>query len=56
MDDMKVSMAMHSGVITVSPETRLTRVAKLMGDRRMHCVVVATAPIEVGSVWFASPL
>jgi CBS domain-containing protein len=48
---MKVSKAMHFGVITVPPETRLTKVAKLMADRRMHCVVVATAPIEVGSVW-----
>jgi len=48
---MKVSKAMHFGVITVSPETRLTRVAKLMADRRTHCVVVATAPIKAGSVW-----
>lgn len=48
---MKVSKAMHSGVVTVSPTEPLTKVAKLMADRRLHCVVVATAPIEVGSLW-----
>jgi len=48
---VKVSTAMHSGVITVSPNTPLTKVAKLMANRRMHCVVVATEPIEVGSLW-----
>jgi CBS domain-containing protein len=47
----KVSKAMHSGVITVSPSTALTKVAKLMANGRLHCVVVATPPIEVGSLW-----
>lgn len=48
---IKVSKAMHSGVITVSPQAPLTKVAKLMADRRLHCVVVGIEPLEVGSVW-----
>jgi CBS domain-containing protein len=48
---VRVARAMHSGVITVSPHTPLTKVAKLMASRRVHCVVVATEPVEVGSLW-----
>jgi CBS domain-containing protein len=47
----KVADAMHAGVVTVSPDTTLATVADLMANRRLHCVVVADEPVEVGSLW-----
>jgi CBS domain-containing protein len=47
----KVSDAMHAGVVTVSPDMKLSKVAEVMANRRLHCVVVAAEPIEVASLW-----
>jgi CBS domain-containing protein len=48
---MKVSQAMHSGVVTLSPDATLMKVAEVMANRHLHCVVVADEPLEVGSLW-----
>ncbi|HSL64606.1 MAG TPA: CBS domain-containing protein [Gaiellaceae bacterium] len=46
---VKVSEAMHPGVLTCPPEAALTTVARMMDAYRVHCVVVFTdADDDVG--------
>jgi CBS domain-containing protein len=37
---IRVSDAMHHGVLTCAPDTPLVKVASIMAERRVHCVVV----------------
>jgi CBS domain-containing protein len=37
---IRVSDAMHHGVLTCAPDTPLAKVATIMADERVHCVVV----------------
>ncbi len=37
---VRVSDAMHHGVLTCAPDTSLANVASIMADARVHCVVV----------------
>ena len=41
LDERLVSDVMRDGVVGCTPETPLTEVARLMGEYRIHCVVVA---------------
>ena len=41
LDERLVSDVMRDGVVGCAPETPLTEVARLMGEYRIHCVVVA---------------
>lgn len=38
---IRVSEAMHTGILTTDPSTPLTVVARLMADQRIHAVAVA---------------
>ena len=41
LNERRVSDVMRDGVVGCTPETPLTEVARLMGEYRIHCVVVA---------------
>lgn len=46
-----VADAMTPGVITCAPETPLREVARLMSERRVHCVVARDESDAGGAVW-----
>jgi CBS domain-containing protein len=48
---IRVSHAMHKGVLTCPKDASLAHVAELMASHRVHCVVVADELEGVGSVW-----
>jgi CBS domain-containing protein len=48
---IRVSDAMHRGVLTCSRDASLTLVAELMASNRVHCVVVADELESADSVW-----
>jgi CBS domain-containing protein len=48
---IRVSEAMHRGVLTCSRDVSLTFVAELMASNRVHCVVVADELEDRDSVW-----
>ena len=41
LEECQVSDVMRDGVVGCTPETPLSEVARLMGEYRIHCVVVA---------------
>lgn len=48
---LRVADAMHRGVLTCSRDSSLAHVARLMADRRVHCVVVLEEPEDARSLW-----
>ena len=42
---------MHWGLVSCRPDESLKRVASLMNDERVHCVVVTDDPSDVRSLW-----
>ena len=48
---IRVSAAMHDGVLTCPRQASLARVAELMASHRVHCVVVTDEPGDAGSLW-----
>jgi CBS domain-containing protein len=44
LDSVRVSEAMHRGVVTCRPDASLQTVARLMAAHRIHAVVVAPGP------------
>jgi CBS domain-containing protein len=42
LESITVADVMHRGIVTCSPTTRLTTVAREMAAHRIHCVVVRT--------------
>jgi CBS domain-containing protein len=48
---IRVSAAMHSGVLTCGRDASLADVAELMATHRVHCIVVTDDPGDAGSLW-----
>jgi CBS domain-containing protein len=48
---IRVSAAMHEGVLTCSRQASLAHVAELMASHRVHCVVVTDEREDAGSLW-----
>jgi acetoin utilization protein AcuB len=48
---IRVSAAMHKGVLTCPKDASLAHVAELMASHRVHCVVVTDEPEDAGSLW-----
>lgn len=51
LHSFRVSDAMHIGVVTCSPETPLSEVARIMAWKRLHSVVVAADLDVASSIW-----
>jgi CBS domain-containing protein len=49
LESVRVGDAMHRGLVTCGPDTRLETVARIMAAHRIHAVVVI--PGADGSVW-----
>lgn len=49
--DLRVSDAMHRGVITCHRDTPLSEVAATMAGERVHCVVVDAGSGETAPLW-----
>jgi len=48
---IRVTDAMHRGVVTCARDASLSYVAELMAGRRVHCVVVTDDPDDADSLW-----
>ncbi len=49
--ELDVQRVMHPGVLVCGRDAPLAAVADLMATHRVHCVVVADDPRDVGSLW-----
>jgi CBS domain-containing protein len=49
--DAPVGSAMHRGVLVCGRDEPLSRVAELMAEHRVHCIVVSDEPDRASSVW-----
>jgi CBS domain-containing protein len=50
LEHVHVADVMHAGIVTCAPDTPLREVARIMGERRIHCVAVADTAQGV-SAW-----
>lgn len=51
LEEMRVTDAMHVGVVTCARDTPLSVVARIMADERVHCVVVTDEQDAPVSLW-----
>lgn len=51
LDEISVASAMSEGVVSLPRSAPLSEVARLMAERRIHCVVVSDVPEDGAAVW-----